>query len=501
MPELSASFRFSWEPASWRQSLKALFITPPPNSTWFKDLETFDVISFTQKREEGSPRCTSDIPADQSLEDSCNILHKTVAYLAKYPNPRLEGILVNKIREISSADSLRNAFHSVLLLSLRVNRPKILEVCQKVVSLQQLTTLFKVKDVMSLVQTDAIVAQKPEHRLASLSKSLAHALQQPLQKTGKIFLYIFSTTCQAYAFDFDNPPKNSQRAQAIWNFYYENIRVIFPAVLTFIVTWWKTSLVVGAVLSTGIAATYHWSLLPSSPRKTGLFHGDDIQQCHSPSEGRYKREPSTDLTSCFQALEKRRDELIEEQAKAIQEGNELRTNPDWGSTDKGIKIVSEIGRIKTDLELLAAHLAKVKKLSLRVEKLSQLRLYYGQKENALIHLINEQKIDIKLPEKTPNKNIEEAQKIYLFLKYLFLPETRRECNAIVTKCKFILAPPPSPLGSRACAKSASLSALTLSPAASPSAPHPHVESFTLPPPAVTAASSSRRALRQSSDAS
>lgn len=488
MPEINASFRFSWEPATWAQSFKALFRNPSPAPSWFKDLEQFDMAAFTKVREKGSPRTASDEKADKSPEDY-NILLKTVVYLTRYPHPRLESILKEKFEKLSTAESLKNAFHSILLLSLRTNRPKMLEVCQKVLSSQKLADLFRVKDVMGLAKKEALVVSKPENKVTSLSKALIQSLQQPLLKILRIIRYIFSTTKQAYGVDFNTPPVGPQRAQGQWTFYRDTLHdicVLVPLVKTFCADRWKTSIIVATVIGVSIAAAYR---LTESPSRKAMPFGktefvfrtmesDDVQQCHTHPDSPIKREPSSELESCLQGLEHRLIYLNENKALTIALSNQEReANPYWTETERGIKLAGDLENINRDIETQQNHLTEIKKLSLRLEKLSQIYFDLREKEHAIIHFLNDQ---------TKNNNtLEVAHKNYQFLKFLALPEIRREYEVIIAKCKVTLAPPSQDLtGSRlnvrlGIAKSSSTSSLK------PSALPPSVlASLTVPAPIV-----------------
>ncbi|MBS0648658.1 MAG: hypothetical protein JSS10_05475 [Verrucomicrobia bacterium] len=498
MTGTNVSFRFSWEPASWGQSFKALFYTPPPVSDWFQDLETFDIVSFTKAREQGSPRLISDPAAvDKSPEDSCNIFHKAIAYLAKYSNPRLESILKIKFEELSTVDSLKNAFHSVLLLSLRTNRPKMLEVCQKVLSSKKLADLFNVNDVMELAKIEARVVPKPEHRVRSLSKALLHSLQQPFMKIRQIIRYIFSTTSQAYGVDFNRPPLSAPRAQGQWTFYRDSLHdicVLAPLVKTFFTDQWKTTIIAATILGISITAVYRLSEPPSPyatpSRRPSLhhsagWHDDQLEQCSSSSES-LQREPSPGLISCCHTVEYQLYKLHSEKEEVIQECNRKRAlKSNWQTTEAGEGLLKDLNRIESNIELQKKTLAEIRKLALRLERLSQIYQDYVQKERVTIHFLNGQTENSKIP-------LEISQNTYLFMKYLALPEIRRESEYIISRChiSFTLS---SPTGSRigfGAPRSASLSALDLPLGGSRSGPAAFgggaaaIAPLALPPPAL-----------------
>jgi hypothetical protein len=472
MSGTAVSYRFSWEPASWTQSIKALFRTPPPVPTWFAELEKFNMTSMTRIREKGSPRMLPN-EVDQPIESSCTVFHQSIAYLAKYSNAQLESILVKKFEQIPSPEGLKNVFHSILLLSLRTNRPKMLEVCQKVLSSKKLARLFKVPDVMKLAQKEAIVVPKPQHRVASISKSLVQALQQPLLKIRQIVRYAFSTTSQAYGVDFNTPPSNSQRAQGQWSFYRDTLHdiiVITPLIKTFFTVQWKTSLATSALLAVSVAAAYQLSEDPAPPISQAkipefpllLRVTDDVQQCHTPQGFPPKREPSAELESHVQVLERQLARLNEEMEMINRTCNLERDSiPGWIDSPKGEHLFKEIDRVEKEFADYQTKLMEARKLSLRLEKLTQIRSDYRQKEHTVIHFLNEQS-------KKTNKSLEESQKDYLFLKYLALPEIRREYETIIAKCNILMTTPRP--GSRALVKASSTSSLGASLRPSISAP-------------------------------
>lgn len=455
MTRTNVSYRFSWEPASWGQSIKALFRTPPPVTTWFADLERFDIAAFAKVREKGSPRLLLN-EEEPPIEDSCTVFHKSIAYLAKYSNTQLEGILVKKFEQISYAEGLKNVFHSILLLTLRTNRPKMLEVCQKVLSSKKLTELFKVQNVIALAQKEALIVQKPQHRVASISKSLIHALQQPLLKVQKVIRYISSTTSQAYGVNFDDPPINSQRAQGQWTFYRDTLHdacVIVPIIKTFFTVQWKTSIVTATLLAVSIAAAYqlsespahHISRFRSLELPLRLQGSDDVQQCHTPHGSLPKREPSAELESYLQVLERQLLHLNSDREITIELCNKEReSNPDWITSTQGEKLFDVIKNIDRAIRDHKKRIIEARKLSLRLEKLSQIRLDLSQKEHTIIHLLNDQSKKMSTSNdqsKNTNPSFERPQKDYLFLKYLVLPQIRREYDTIIGKCQAMMFPP------------------------------------------------------------
>jgi hypothetical protein len=459
MTELSASFRFSWEPATWGQSLKALFYTPPPCEEWFQNLEKFDINAFAATPPDGSPRKSNEILD----EKNCNILEKTVAYLAKYSNPRLEGILRSKFemlslpfkkgdQEISAADRLTNTFHSILLLSLRSHRPKMLEVCQKILSTKLLLHLYTGEDLIKTAQIEAgDYIQEPQHRVISISKSVIDALQRPFQKIRKIIRYIFSTTRQAYGVDFDTPPNNSSKAQGQWTFYRDSLHdicVIAPIIKTFFTIQLKTSIVIATIFAVSITAIYQLGESPSrsslqskpeSPanfqESTGDIRGirsDYVERCHShsPSSLMPNQEPSAELPRCLKILEDRLVVLNKDLDKNIKDGQqERRKNCNWTTEAKGRLLIKEKRLIKEQIQTQEKHIDEMRKLILRLEMLSHLSSDYEQKEQVAVHFLSKN-----------TTNLEEFKKAYLFFTYLALPVIENEHKSIIDKCKTQIKP-------------------------------------------------------------
>lgn len=494
MPEINSSFRFSWEPATWGQSFKALFRTPSPGPTWFQDLIAFDMVSFTKQREEGSPRKTEN-KIDQPFEKSCNIVHKSVAYLAKYSHPSLEQALERKFNELSTAEEFKNAFHSILLSSLKTSRPNMLEVCQRILSSHKLAKVFGVSDVIAKAREEAEYVPKPEPFFVSLIKSTSVIVQFPLQRIRKIFSYIYSMTARAYVpDDINRPPDTIQRAQGTWSFYRDAIYDgIFVVQITkrLLTMRWKTGLVgVGLLVSFGVVLYKFSEAIPSASRFKVLlpeqFHGSrDVGECYSPPSP-IKREPSASLEAHLHALKQRLLDFEQDKEITLHKCKiERQSNPEWMNTDKGKILKEEKKNIDYKITEQKKKIETGHKLCKRLDILAHLYFHNYQQENRLLHLL------IERGEKL-GKSLENTKKVFLFLKYLALPEIKDEFDAIKSKFQTMLMPPDITGMKIYRARSTSaLEGTSQQNRASPAAisyPLPTVlqaiESLTLPPPAV-----------------
>src|ERR1700719_4434003 len=80
-----------------------------------------------------------ELNSQESLSDST--LLKVVAFLADYPHPKLEQALKEKIAKTTPSQTLANV-KSICTVGLLGNRLKMLDICKRIISLEQLKSAF-----------------------------------------------------------------------------------------------------------------------------------------------------------------------------------------------------------------------------------------------------------------------------------------------------------------------------------------------------------------------
>ncbi len=83
-------------------------------------------------------------------------LQKVVAYLADHSNAGLEQALKEKLAKTDPSDTL-SMVKSISMLSLQQDRLKMLEVCKRIVSLDQLKTGLKIDDPMAIAKRESSI--------------------------------------------------------------------------------------------------------------------------------------------------------------------------------------------------------------------------------------------------------------------------------------------------------------------------------------------------------
>lgn len=208
---------------------------------------TNNVSSFYHSTKQGfglEPSPTSillqEFNSFQLSDPKCEPLHKVVAYLANHSNSKLRKALENKFRQASPAD-VSKSLHSVVAYSLTSGQLKMLDVCQKVVSLPQLKDLAHVQDVLQLAQADALAVPKPQKTMDVISHSLKHRWF----KHGifnKVIQYFVQTISWTYSINLDRPPNSYWMAQSQWTFFRtfaSDITWIGQTFLALFSTTWK----------------------------------------------------------------------------------------------------------------------------------------------------------------------------------------------------------------------------------------------------------------------
>jgi len=164
------------------QLKEGLALFPSPSTTYFQSLK--------QRLWSTSPSALllHELNAQDSL--SYPTLLKVVAYLADHPHALLEQTLKDKLSKETSSTTLLN-IQSVSMFSLLHGRLKMLDVCKRVVSLEQLKTGLNIDDVKDIAEKESRIIPKPIRKIEKLSEMIARHWQKCTYIFGKVINVFF----------------------------------------------------------------------------------------------------------------------------------------------------------------------------------------------------------------------------------------------------------------------------------------------------------------------
>jgi len=170
----------------------------------------------------------------------------SVAYLASHSDAKVEHALASKWASLSQ-EKLGQTLRSVVALSLQTDRLKMLDVCQRIVTLDQLKQLTKVTDIIQKAKDDAAILPKPlEHSLIPRSWKLSPGI------FNKVAQYVIITLTNAYSINLDRPPTTRWAAQSQWMFFQSSltgVSWIGTTLLYYFETTRKIALVATAIIA------------------------------------------------------------------------------------------------------------------------------------------------------------------------------------------------------------------------------------------------------------
>ncbi len=156
---------FFWETISWTQSFKEyLGIAPSPSASLIKKMDV-------------GGECLS-------LDTFIDV----IAYLADHPHAKLEEMVKTKFAQIPCRDGQVFSLQFITKFSVSNDRLKMLDVCQRILSLDQLKKILGKEDldIAALAKREARIVPKPQRNIEKISGSLSQYWQQHSYIFGKI---------------------------------------------------------------------------------------------------------------------------------------------------------------------------------------------------------------------------------------------------------------------------------------------------------------------------
>jgi hypothetical protein len=204
-----------------------------------------------------------ELNSEDALPDST--LLKVVAFLADHPHTKLEQALKEKITKADSSETLSNV-RSVSSFSFLTNRLKMLEVCKRIVSLDQLKNGLYIKNAMAIAKRESRIIPAPTRTIQKISDTASQNWHQYSSYFGKsvhwlhtVVMGILSTTVTTLLSPIYNPPSSMMAMQGYFSNYSSIINVFIylaTSYLAFFTTMKKAALVGVAILSAVISIDY-----------------------------------------------------------------------------------------------------------------------------------------------------------------------------------------------------------------------------------------------------
>jgi MoxR-like ATPase len=188
---------------------------------------------------------------DELQQPEKETVNKVVAYLADHRSTKLEQALKGKVTNKNLPE--------IVEFSLMSGRLRMLDVLERIVSLEQLKTLSKVSDPVALAHADAQITPLPQRSFEVITKSLLRGWSVRSGILNKIGQYFISTVTWSYGVDLDTPPRSRWVAQSQWMFFRgmaEDAKWIGSFFVGFFTTTWKAAVAASTVLVTLVGLKY-----------------------------------------------------------------------------------------------------------------------------------------------------------------------------------------------------------------------------------------------------
>jgi ATP-dependent Clp protease ATP-binding subunit ClpA len=225
---------------------------------------------------------------EDALLDST--LLKVVAFLADSPHTQLEKALKEKIAKADSSETLSNV-RSVSSFSFLANRLKMLEVCKKIVSLDQLKKGLDIKNAMAIAKRESSIIPAPTRTIQKISNTASQNWNKYSSIFGKavhwlhtVIFGILSTTGTTLLSPILNPPSSMMTMQGYFSNYSTIINTFIylaTSYLAFFTTMKKAALVGAAILTAVISIDYfdkQFRLgIPEQIDKIGIFKNITVE--------------------------------------------------------------------------------------------------------------------------------------------------------------------------------------------------------------------------------
>ncbi len=225
---------------------------------------------------------------EDALLDST--LLKVVAFLADHPHTKLEQALKEKMTKADDSETVSNV-RSVSSFSFLTNRLKMLEVCKRIVSLDQLKKGLDIKSAMAIAKREAPIIPKPTRTIQKISDSANQNWHQYSSVFGKavhwlhnVIFGILSTTGTTLLSPILNPPSSIMTMQGYFSNYSTIINTFIylaTSYIAFFTTMKKAAFVGAAILIAVISIGYfdkQFRLgIPEQIDKIGIFKNITVE--------------------------------------------------------------------------------------------------------------------------------------------------------------------------------------------------------------------------------
>ncbi|MBS0648567.1 MAG: AAA family ATPase [Verrucomicrobia bacterium] len=277
MPNLSVSDPvFFWESYSRFQRFKVWLGFEPALLTELKEsLDQFSVSNYYQPK---IPRIAAEDKSAADSVESANAeakksikpesspigskvtpLHRAVAYLGDNSDPRIEKIVAQKLSQAPPLE-LKIAISHLVSFSIKNDRLKMIEVCQKVLQLQAIKEVFNIEeDIQPVIQgLERHIIQK-RNKTSDAHSSYSWNFPFPSFRNVRYFRhYITTLVGLAYGIDFTERPTSRWAAQYQLSFFrstLSDIQSLGTQYLKYFSSTRKAALVAAAIF-TAFATAY-----------------------------------------------------------------------------------------------------------------------------------------------------------------------------------------------------------------------------------------------------
>lgn len=180
-------------------------------------------------------------------------VQNAIEHLSHHSNPALEAGVVKASLDV---------IFKVVAYSLQSGKLKMLDVCQRIVQLDQLKELSTIGDVTAHAKVEAALIPLPQRNIDMISKSLLQQWHLNSGIIGKMIHYFVSTVTWSYSIDLDTPPTSRWVAQSQWSFFRslaEDGKWAVVAFFSFFSSTWKAAMAAGTLLASlaGLKYLYH----------------------------------------------------------------------------------------------------------------------------------------------------------------------------------------------------------------------------------------------------
>ena len=230
----------SWDTSYLQYFKQSLGMAPAPSTLLLEELNGQDSLSYPT-------------------------LLKVVTYLADYSHAKLEQLLKEKLAQITPLQTL-SIVQSVSLLSLREDRLKMLDVCKRIVSLDQLISGLEIDDAIAIAERESSLIPKPTRIIETISDTAIQNWHKYSSILGKIVHWFqaaimgtFTAVGDSILFPLNHPPSSIMEMQGHFNVYRSLVKGFTYLTTTYLAFFAKTETagLAGIVILTSAIAINH----------------------------------------------------------------------------------------------------------------------------------------------------------------------------------------------------------------------------------------------------